>query len=68
MVSLRLGVPSKLFNRPPLQIFIPFGWPAGFDLTADGKRFLVIRDADPTGRPAGITVVQNWFAEFERKR
>jgi Tol biopolymer transport system component len=65
--SLRLGVPKKLFNRPPLQLDLPFGWPGGFDLSADGKRFLLTRTADPTWRQARITVVENWFAEFDRQ-
>jgi len=72
---LRLGVPNRLFTRPPLHASIAFGWlasiafgwPGGFDVTADGKRFLVTRDTEQGGRPAGITVVENWFAEFERK-
>jgi hypothetical protein len=35
----------------------------GFDLSPDGSRFLVNRVAGP-GSAAGVTVIQNWFAEF----
>lgn len=50
------GVPRFLFARLH----------CGFDVTAEGKKFLVIREAAQSQPPA-VVVVQNWFAEFLRK-
>ena len=36
----------------------------GYTPTADGQRFLVVRDVDRGSTRPKITVVQNWFAEF----
>ena len=39
---------------------------SGWDVSADGSRFVMVRTVDgPTGSLA-IAVVQNWFAEFEQ--
>lgn len=65
--SIRLGSPEPLFVRAPSGIQLAFGWPDGFDVTRDGERFIVLRAAENDDRPQGslgITVVQNWFAEF----
>jgi eukaryotic-like serine/threonine-protein kinase len=57
------GNPSKLFEGP---------WYIGvegrtYDVSPDGKRFLLIRDvsAQPSALPT-ITVVLNWFEELKR--
>jgi Tol biopolymer transport system component len=39
----------------------------GFAVTADGQRFLVVRDVDRGDTRPKITVVENWFAEFAPK-
>jgi Tol biopolymer transport system component len=42
---------------------------AGWDVNADGTRFLVARAAPNTQRQtAPMTIVQNWFAEFRNRR
>ncbi len=57
----RLGVYRRLFSPPGPEV----DFANGFDVAADGKRFLVVQDTSAVGgRPASITVVQNWFAEF----
>jgi serine/threonine-protein kinase len=65
--GVRLGRPQELFRRPPSGSTLP--WPDGFDVTADGNKFVFVQAAeteDDTGAAlAGIAVVQNWFREFE---
>jgi hypothetical protein len=43
--------------------------PDGFDVAPDGDRFVLLQgaDRDSNAGPAGITMVQNWFAEFKDK-
>lgn len=65
--SIRLGSPEALFERAPSGIQLAFGWPDGFDVAADGEKFIIVEAAGAEERPQGslgITVVQNWFAEF----
>jgi len=71
--TLVLGQAQVLFTREPSGIRLPFGWADGYDVTADGRRFVVVRSAEKTGernvdRKPGITLVQNWFAEFRGKQ
>ncbi len=65
--SFRLGTPRPVFSRKPLGWSILFGWPPGFDVSADGQRFVI---AEAVGgeeqNVSGILVVENWFAEFAR--
>jgi Tol biopolymer transport system component len=61
--GLALGRPRKLFDRPSTD-WSP-SWPDGFDVTADGERFLILRPAPgEDDRQPAIVVVQNWHAEF----
>jgi hypothetical protein len=53
---LTAGVPRELFRSPGRSA------PAGFDVRADGQRFLVPR-LDLQDAP--ITVVLNWWADLE---
>jgi Tol biopolymer transport system component len=58
--SPSLGQPRKLFT-----------WEAifrGFDVTADGQRFVMIEETDPGAAGPQITVIQNWAAEFNPDR
>jgi len=42
---------------------------AGFDVSPDGKRLLMVREvANTDGRPPALAIVQNWFAEFRKDR
>jgi hypothetical protein len=56
--SLQLGRPHELFAIPRNSRA-----GAGYDVSADGTRFLVNRALD-TQTPATITVVLNWTANF----
>ncbi len=41
----------------------------GYDMTADGQRFLFVSRADANrSAPVNLTVVQNWFAEFKDRQ
>ena len=52
------GAPAALFRTDRLS--------AGFDVTQDGKRFLVVR-SEEVRTAQTVTVVQNWFAEFRQR-
>jgi Tol biopolymer transport system component len=66
-VSPTLSTPRKLFTAGP-------GLPGGFnivtgcDVSADGERFLLLQDVNPAAHPQGVTVIQNWAAEFAKKQ
>ena len=66
--SLRMGMPRKLFGLAVI-------WPGftvlprrGFDVAADGQRFVVVTDSETAKTErASVIVVQNWFTEFKGK-
>ena len=47
---------------------IPQWWGLSYDISADGQRFLMIKEggADGTAAPASIIVVQHWIEELKR--
>ncbi len=53
------GTPAKLFESPLLSI--------GYDVSADGTRF-VVPVRPPSEPPLSIHVVHNWFEEFRGRR
>ena len=53
---------------PPRELF---KWEAagrGFDVTADGQRFVMVEETDPGAPGPRIAVVQNWAAEFTTEK
>ncbi len=62
---LRLGQPTKLFSRPEHDDRQPHGWPATFDVTADGERFLVTELILDEDNDPNIAIIQNWAASLE---
>ena len=56
--------PSVLFHAREFLVTGPSDTPA-FDISADGQRFLMIRQ-DAAAEQQTIVVVQNWFEELER--
>jgi serine/threonine protein kinase/Tol biopolymer transport system component len=60
----KLGVPRKLFDRRPLGLSLVFGWFPGFDVSADGSRFVVIEPESTKRDLNGIVVEENWSREF----
>ena len=58
--AFQMGTPKELFRRP-----IPFG--DGWDITADGKRLLLIdAPGQQQAQPTPITVVLNWQADLKK--
>jgi eukaryotic-like serine/threonine-protein kinase len=64
--ELRLGAPRDLFKRKPLGWSLIFGWPAGFDVSADGQRFVVAEPVSSKADLGGIVLVENWYREFAK--
>ena len=61
--SLRLSRARPVVTRPALSWSLIFGWPAGFDVSTDGQRFLVCLPVGEEDRGEGIVVVENWLTE-----
>jgi hypothetical protein len=58
-----VGRPAVLFEGP---------WLLGealsnFDVSPDGRRFLMLKDADRDQDARQIVVIQNWFEELKRR-
>ena len=63
-VTFSTGKPSRALSTP----YYPGGPERGrtFDVSADGQRFLMVKD-DPAGpQPASMVVVLNWLEELRR--
>jgi serine/threonine-protein kinase len=58
------GAPRKLFSGE----YIASSPGRGYDVTPDGQRFLMVRNADapPSAGPATMVLVENWFEELKR--
>jgi hypothetical protein len=61
--AISLGTPHALFRLPysPEAIF-----GSGYDVTADGQRFLITEANSPPGI-VPFTLVTNWDAELKKK-
>ena len=64
------GTPEKVFDASPYLVR-PLGAGPGrmYDVSADGQRFLMIKEtsvADERPPSARIILVQNWFEELKR--
>jgi hypothetical protein len=57
--SFEASAPRLLFDAATLRDI-----PAVFDVTADGRRFLVVKPA-PDAATRAITLVQNWTAKLK---
>ena len=62
--GLPFGEAVELFRRPTTGWSEQ--WTDGFDVTADGKRFLITENVGGEGSETSMVVVQNWFADFDR--
>ena len=66
-VSLTVGSPTKVLDGPYVWTLPAFGGRL-YDVSADGERFLMLKDAasgDSRPGPIGVTVVQNWLEELK---
>jgi eukaryotic-like serine/threonine-protein kinase len=60
-----LGTPRVLFNGAAARQMRG----RGFDVSADGNRFLTVQQVDSSASSMSlVTVVENWFAEFKEKQ
>ena len=63
-LSFAAGKPRVLFEGD----FEPGGTTTpNYDLTADGRRLLMIKPAPPSPAPSRLVVVENWFSELREK-
>jgi Tol biopolymer transport system component len=60
----KLGVPRVLFKRRNFGHMLVFGWYAGFDVSADGQRFIAAEGLESAHAPSGIVVEENWSKAF----
>ncbi|MBZ5620760.1 MAG: protein kinase [Acidobacteriia bacterium] len=58
------GKPKILFEGPWLPSPMTG---ADYDVSSDGKRFLMLKAAEPESGPRQIVVVQNWFEVLKRR-
>jgi serine/threonine-protein kinase len=67
--TLKLGTPVQLFQAP--YYISPTGSPrAQYDVTADGRRFLMLAPSpgtDPSVARPHVVVVENWFEELKAR-
>src|SRR5262245_4789521 len=53
--------------RMPIKLVAgPYRTEFSYDVSPDGKRFLMIKEGSPDQAPPRIEVVQNWFEELKR--
>jgi Tol biopolymer transport system component len=60
----RLGAPREVFTRKQLGWPLIFGWPPGFDVSPDEKRFVVVESQGAAKELGGIMIEENWTKEF----
>jgi Tol biopolymer transport system component/predicted Ser/Thr protein kinase len=66
-ITARGGVEFGAERMLPLEGFLVFNTYKDYDITADGKRFLLIVPVAGAMRPPRISVVQNWFEELKAR-
>ena len=64
--TFSIGSPAKVFDTKYAEPN-----PARhYDVSADGQRFLMIKDSaagDPNATPASMVVVEHWFEELKQR-
>ena len=68
--SFSLGTPKALFRLTYAGVSSTTGMP--WDISPDGKRFLMMKEVESTGKPAAeaprkINIVLNWFEELKQR-
>ena len=66
LMAVTITSEATLPGSAPVALFRTDRLSAGFDVTRDGTRFLVVRSEDDRTAQT-VTVVQNWFAEFRQR-
>ena len=62
----KLGAPREVFTRKPLGWPLIFGWAPGYDVSADGSRFVVVEPQGVSKNLGGIVIEENWAKEFAK--
>jgi serine/threonine-protein kinase len=62
--DLVVGTPRTLFEGPYVLSAV---WDRNYDVTTDGQRFLMVRQADADDSTVRINVVVNWLEELKEK-
>jgi serine/threonine-protein kinase len=62
--DLVVGTPRTLFEGPYVLSSI---WDRNYDVTADGQRFLMVRQADAGESTVRLNIVVNWHEELKEK-
>ena len=62
---IEFGRPEELFRGPYVEAWIPYG--RFYDMTADGQRFFMARNAEPGRSFERVTVVLNWLDELKSR-
>ena len=60
------GSPAKVFDTK----YVESNPSRHYDVSADGQRFLMIKDSatgDPNATPASMVVVEHWFEELTQR-
>lgn len=65
--GFRAGAPKMLFEGNFAGSPLGFAPSWGFDVSADGKRFLMIKPDSDSNAAMQIDVVENWFDELRRR-
>ena len=63
--SFQRGTPQRLFSMSAYFEGLGFNW----DISPNGRRFLMVKRAEPTSEDSAsdeIIIVQNWFEELKR--
>jgi hypothetical protein len=65
--SFSAGKPRMLFEGPYFTTAFPQGT-VSYDVSADGQRFLMVKETEAASRSAAqINVVLNWTEELKRR-
>ena len=65
--NLNLETPRVLFNGKYVSFDPQRDEVDTWDISPDGKRFIMIKDISEAGGPRKINIVVNWFEELKRK-
>ena len=64
--TISIGIPAKLFDTR----YAEPNPSRHFDVSADGKRFLMLKDStagDPSATPLSMVLVEHWFEELKQR-
>ena len=61
--TLRASKPELLFERP----YWNYPYYPAYDVSPDGRRFLIVKENEAAAAATAMNVVLNWFAEVKQK-